>query len=229
MITIFVVMGWLVDYFRGQPFRPTRMIVLYGVMVVCLVWLLGAMQRQAQGKPKWQFQLRDILVLITVIGVILAAGRWERDYAFGKQTERQTISDEIVELTGARRVSVSGNPGSTMIFAFRSTFGDGDLDKLVQLTDRLNSLDAPITFLDLSGTQITDQGAAALASLDSLEFCFLDKTQVSDQAVDELQQLQHLKVLSVRNTGVSVNRLKQLSIDRPDLDIEPKTYQVKRP
>jgi hypothetical protein len=113
---------------------------------------------------------------------------------------------------------------TTLIQVKRPSFGDADLRKVLELAEPLEQAESPLTFVDLSGTSVTDAGVAELANVATLEYCFLERTGVTDAAIDALGALQWLKVLSVNSTRVTPERLLTLSDARPELNIEPKTY-----
>jgi hypothetical protein len=113
---------------------------------------------------------------------------------------------------------------TTLIQVKRPSFGDADLRKVLELAEPLEQAESPLTFVDLSGTSVTDAGVAELANAAALEYCFLERTGVTDAAIDALGALQRLKVLSVNSTRVTPERLLKLSDARPELNIEPKTY-----
>ena len=219
MLASFVFFSWLVNLVLGQPFRPTRNAVLYGLMVVCFIWYLGSIQRKAQGKPKWQFNLRDVLVLITVVALMFAVNHWERNVRLKLDAARQQLTADLEQVVGTGKVTIAGHPGRADIFVTRTSFDDHDLEEIIALTERSSTLNCSITGMSLMNTQVTDRGAAALAGLTNLEYCLLDGTQLTDKAVDSLQTLVNLKLISVSNTSVTEPRLRQLSLDRPDMKI----------
>jgi hypothetical protein len=115
-------------------------------------------------------------------------------------------------------------------------FGDEELNRLLSVAEQ-------ITWLDLSGTRVGDDGLAALAKmphltrlslqktaigddglrhlsgLTNLEYLNLYGTNVGDAGLEHLEGLDRLKALYLWQTRVTDERAAQLKEARPDIDI----------
>ncbi|MBI1319337.1 MAG: c-type cytochrome [Candidatus Hydrogenedens sp.] len=82
-------------------------------------------------------------------------------------------------------------------------------------TDEHLALLAPlaghITWLDLSGTGVTDAGLAQLAALGRLTSLHLERTGISDAGLAHLKGLQHLEYLNLYGTKVTGAGVEQLA------------------
>jgi len=93
-------------------------------------------------------------------------------------------------------------------------FGDADLAALAPLREQ-------ITWLDLSGTAVTDQSARTLGSFKALRLLRLNETKITDDTVEALSGLVQLETLSLFRTPItdaaartlaSLPRIKTLSV-----------------
>jgi hypothetical protein len=184
-------------------------------------WLYFA-KRHAQGDSTKQFSLAALLAGVTVACCLLALMTLDRRSQLQEYATRQRLQQSIMTLVATGNVNVSG---TTLIQVKRPSFDDDDLKKVLELKPELERVGSPLTFLDLSGTSVTDRGIGTLATLDSLEYCFLDRTAITDTAIDAFTPLPDLKVLSVQSTSVTADKLLILNKMRPQLDIDPKDYQ----
>ena len=216
--------NFAIGYFVRVRFRTTTIGLPIVVVAVTWVWLLYFARRHAQGKLVQQVTMMALLGGITTACFVFAFAAWDRQSRLQEHANRERLEAEIMTIVVDGKVRVSGNPGTTFITVKRRSFNDNDLVAVLQLTGQLDQANAPITHLDLSGTTITDHGVSSLANLESLEYCFLERTQVSDTSIDMFELFPKLKVLSVMRTPVTAKRLLRLSVARPELDIEPKTY-----
>ena len=218
----FALIVTLFNSFLGIRLSVTRIAFLTLATLLPPVLLLYVAKRRAEGKSARQFSLLAMLAAITVACVLFALSGSERRADLEAYAQRERLQEAIMSIVGQGQVNVSS---TTLIQVKRPSFDDDDLAKVMRFKDQLDESDAPLTFLDLSDTSVTDQGVAALANVESLEYCFLDRTGVSDEAIEALKALPNLKLLSTQSTGVTSERLLNLSKKRPELDIEPKTYR----
>ncbi|MBL9207878.1 MAG: hypothetical protein JNN01_22535 [Opitutaceae bacterium] len=93
-------------------------------------------------------------------------------------------------------------------------FGDADLAALAPLRDQ-------ITWLDLSGTGLTDSSARTLGTFKGLRLLRLNETKITDETVEALSGLTQLETLSLFRTPItdaaartlaSLPRIKTLSV-----------------
>lgn len=77
-----------------------------------------------------------------------------------------------------------------------STFGDEHVQALLPLADQ-------ITWLDLSGTQISDSALAVLARFPNLSELDLSRTNISDAGLRHLSDKKHLEYLNLYGTTVT--------------------------
>jgi len=206
----------------GMRLRPT--IVAFVTICSVLPWVLLVYlaKRQAEGKSGRQFSLYAMLVAISVACVLFALLGSDRRADLEARAHRERLQEEIMSIVGQGHVYVSS---TTLIQVKRPAFDDDDLARIMRLKDQLDASDAPLTFLDLSDTSVTDRGVGALANVESLEYLFLDRTAVSDRTIDAVKSLPNLKLLSTWSTRVTPERLLNLGKERPGIDIEPKTAQ----
>lgn len=216
--------NFALGYFVGVRFRATS--IALSTVAIAFFWalMLYFFRRHAQRRSLRQVSVRAVLGGVSFVCVLFALATWDRQSVLRTRNNRERLQAEIMAIVGDGRVRVSGNPGATLISVKRLSFNDDDLKAVLQLTDQLNQADAPITNLDLSGTIITDDGVSSLASLDSLKYCFLDRTPLSDTSIAVFEQLPKLKLVSVRATRVTSEGLLELSQERPEMNIEPKSY-----
>ncbi len=193
-------------------------------IIMALTWM-WVLRRYIPGQSLWKFSLRDLFIGFTGMCLVFALGGLDRQSARETRANRERLQVDIQAIVGNGTVRISGSPGSTHVRVNRASFGNDDLKEVLQFTEQLNEVGAPITFLDLSGTGITDRGISSLVILNSLEFCFLGRTKITDKSIGTFENLPDLKVFSVMRTAVIAERLLKLSIDRSDMDISPKTYQ----
>ncbi len=158
--------------------------------------------------------------------ILLGIFSWQRQNDAELLAARQKLEKELTSIVGQGTVRVNY---STLIQVKRPSFNDDDLAKIAALGPRLEAVNAPITVLDVSGTQITDRGASALRDVKTLEACFFVQTRVTDSLLDALRDLPKLKVLCVTSTGVTAAGRAQLSRSRPDMNIEPPPTVTPKP
>jgi hypothetical protein len=84
------------------------------------------------------------------------------------------------------------------------TFGDEELAKLAPLA-------AQVTWLSLTGTQVTDAGLAVLAGFSNLTRLHLDRTRVTDAGLAPLARLKRLEYLNLYGSAVTDAGLSHLS------------------
>ncbi|MEM6329782.1 MAG: c-type cytochrome domain-containing protein [Planctomycetota bacterium] len=81
---------------------------------------------------------------------------------------------------------------------------DATIDRLLEIADN-------IVWLDVSGSQITDAGAAKLAQMQNLERLHLEKTAVTDAVAAPLSSLGKLQYLNLYATAVTDSALTKLA------------------
>jgi hypothetical protein len=219
---IAVIANLMLRRFLGVPFSATNSILSIAVYVLSgAVWLYFA-KRRAQGESAKQFSLAALLAGLTVACCLLAIVTLDRRSDLQKYATRQRLQQIIMMLVVTGDVHVSE---TTSVQVKRPSFDDDDLKKILELKPELDRVGSPLTIFGLSGTSVTDRGIGELATLDSLEYCFLERTAITDAAIDAFTRLPNLKMLSVWSTSVTAERLWTLNTKRPQLDIEPTTYQ----
>jgi len=77
-----------------------------------------------------------------------------------------------------------------------------------------------LEILDLTGTQITDDGLRDLASLSKLRQLWLGQTAVTDAGLEHLKGLTNLEMLDVSGTQVTVEGFQRLKQALPRLKTE---------
>jgi len=114
-------------------------------------------------------------------------------------------------LAAIRRMGVSVTPlatGTSLVEVHCTnvarTFGDAELARLVPLASQ-------VTWLSLTGTQVTDAGLTVLARFPNLTRLHLDRTRVSDAGLASLAGLTRLEYLNLYGSAVSDSGLSQLS------------------
>jgi hypothetical protein len=211
------------SYFAGAPFRIGRVAMMsLWILLSHLVFVFVA-KRYAEGRSLRQFSLLNLFVVVSIACILLALITADRRRDLARNVARERLESSIKQIVGIGNVQFSGS--TTLIQVKRPSFNDDDLQKLLGLNEKLQQLGAPIYLLDLSGTSVTDRSVVGLKHIHSLEYCFLLQTSVTDASIDALRVLPKLKVLGVNSTAVTTERLLQLSIERPELNIEPKAYQ----
>jgi hypothetical protein len=220
-IVTMLIVGLAFQQFVSDRFRATQIAFSAIAGILPSVLLLYIARRHAEGKSARQFSVTALLTCTAVACVLFALLGSQRRTDMEVFAKRQRLQDEITMIVGKGNVHVTG---TTLVQVKRSSFDDHDLQKLLQRKRQLDEVDAPLTNLDLSDTNITDHGVGKLKIVDSLEYCFLERTGVTDTSIDTLSQLPNLRVASVASTAVTSERLLKLSIERPRLNIEPKTY-----
>jgi hypothetical protein len=79
--------------------------------------------------------------------------------------------------------------------------------------------DAPLLELDLSKTEVNDQGLTALKQLKKLQRLRLNYTKVTDKVVAELLALPSLKFVELSEDNVSNTAMRKLRAARPALEV----------
>ena len=90
----------------------------------------------------------------------------------------------------------AGNNYLTVSFLNASVNPDSVLGKLTGLKDQ-------VIFLKLSGSKVSDSGAAAIAGLPKLTRLYLDRTKITDTGLMKLTTLKHLQYLNLTGTNVT--------------------------
>ena len=90
--------------------------------------------------------------------------------------------------------------------------GDATLDRIAELTK--------LQRLELSQTNVSDQGIRKLSRLSSLKGLTLRGTDVTDEALETLGELKELVYLDLRGTGVTEEGISDLRLDLPECKIE---------
>jgi hypothetical protein len=212
----------VLQHFMGVRFRARMYASSTVVVGLWLLLCLHVAKRHAEGKSARQFSLSAMLAGTAGICLLLALLGSERRADSENSAHRQHLQEVIMAIVGTGTVHVANQ---TLVQVKRSTFDDDDLEEIGRLKTQLADVNSPLYFLDLSGTNVTDHGLATLASMDSLEFLFLERTAVTDVSIDAVETLPHIRVISVVSTVVTPERLLRLSVKRPQWNIEPKTYQ----
>lgn len=76
-----------------------------------------------------------------------------------------------------------------------------------------------VTALDLTGTQITDEGLKEVVKLQKLEALWLSNTKITDENLKELAKLQKLQELFLDGTKVTAAGVAELKKAMPNCEI----------
>ncbi len=125
---------------------------------------------------------------------LTADERTARDVALAALRGRGMVAQVVAEGVDACEVRIVG----------AATFGDEDVALLTPLAPSL-------IWLDLTGSDITDTGAAALVELRRLRRLRLGETTITDAAVAGLAALDELEMLDLHATGVTDGALEDLA------------------
>lgn len=79
------------------------------------------------------------------------------------------------------------------------------------LVHTLNKVSEQLTWLDLGGSGITDEGLTVIGNLKNLTRLYLDNTQITDEGLQHLDELIYLEYLNLYGTQVSDEGIQQLS------------------
>jgi hypothetical protein len=111
-----------------------------------------------------------------------------------------------VRATGVSIVPLSANTPFVHVHCtnVRATFGDAQLAALAAIAPQ-------ILWLDVSGTQITDAGLAAVEKLPHLTRLHLNRTAITDAGVAHLARLSRLEYLNLYGTKITDAGLTSLS------------------
>ena len=217
-----LIFGWLWQYFFGIRFRVAHSILMAVTMALAWALMLCIAKRRAEGKPARQFGLLGLLIATAYFCSILALGAEDRRSILEIQAKREQLQQSITTIVGNGTVRVSG---TTLVQVKRPAFNDDDLKHLIAIAAQLEEIGSPLNFLDVCGTSVTDQGIRQLATVDSLEYCFLERTSITDASINAIDALPRLRVVSAMSTAVTPERLFKLSQRKPELNISPKSYQ----
>jgi len=180
-------------------------------------------KRKAEKKPVWQVSIRALVAGTTILTLLLAISTCQREQELRKFAAVLKLEAQLKSVVGEEgRVTIGGNPNTTFIGSLKPDFNDDDLLKIIRATEDFP--EAPITFLDLTGTKVTDAGATQLFRLKSLERLSLDLTSVTDRSIDDIQKLENLEWLNLTRTSVSTERLQKLKKSRDQLNIQAKGF-----
>ena len=121
----------------------------------------------------------------------------------------------IAVLDNSSDIDVSaGNKGQIGAHRIPEIMSISDID-----LERLKDLEE-LLYLDLSGTEITDNGVKNLKRLHQLQFLGLDGTQITDVGLEHLKGLTKLEMLDIRKTKVTNGAVKDLQKALPKLKIK---------
>lgn len=152
--------------------------------------------RRFNWRRLFQFRLRTLLVLTTIIAIAL--GWWSH-----KARRQREALEAFWELGG----------GSTYDVSLPWTGGKQDPPKWPQWL--LDNIDedylAGVDFLTLEDTRVTDADLQHLENLTALQELILDNTQTTDAGLQHIKGLTTLQEISLRNTTVSDAGLECLS------------------
>lgn len=165
-----------------------------------------------------QYGLGQLLLFTGLTALWLTVARWDLAAMQTRQGAQALLEDRIRSIVVDGRVHLSK---SLFVHVQRPSFDDRDLRLLVDQLPALKTVDARLFYLDLSNTQITDQGLSLLADCHSLEFLILDNTRVSHQGLKVIAQMPLLQSLSLRNTRVPVEELAKVRSQRPRILVSP--------
>lgn len=210
-------------FFSPRPIQVARIVIPAVFVFIPQFLVLHVVKRRAEGRSIWQFSLWSLLAAMTVICVLLTMTVLDRRADLERFAAREALEKKL-------NASIAGSGGigvgqQTSIVISLPTFGDQELKAILELHKQHARADSAIHFVALTGTAVTDAGVKLLQDVPTLEYCFLTQTQITDASIDVLEKLPNLKLLQVQSTKVTPERLRQLSIDRPELNIEPKSYQ----
>ncbi len=178
---------FVLSYFTGIPLKPFRLASTALTLVLTMLTIVIVGRNYANGQSIWRFSMRSLLLAITAFSVLWTFVALDQQSEKETRAERAKLEAQILEIIGDGTVSVSGTPGSTFIAVNRPSFNDRDLKAILQFRDRLDEVDAPITFLDFSSTNLTDKGASLLLSLESLKHCHLTPGDLSEHTIEKIR------------------------------------------
>ena len=170
-------------------------------------------------RRRWfQFRLRTLLALVTLIAVVLG---WRLYVWRAEQVVQRRAISEIQALGGstsvtfdsyAEAIALGGRKADNLVLFDRPALADEDLAVLES---------APLTrSLTLVGSQVTDNGLAHLKSLRQLEHLDLKKNQrLTDAGLVHLEEMKNLKRLILIGTKVTPEGVKRLQQKLPKTQI----------
>lgn len=208
----------------GTPFRPLSALAYNICVALGILILLYFAKRKAEKKPVLQVSIRALVAGTTLLTLFLSIASCERQQQLREYSAVLKLEEQLRSVVGQEgRLTIGGNPNQTFISSLEPDFNDDDLKKIITAAEDFPGA-APIAFLDLTGTQVTDAGVAQLVRLKSLEKLSLDLTSVTDRAIDDVEKLQNLRWLNLTRTSVSNERLQKLKQSRSQLDIQVKNF-----
>lgn len=213
----------------NTPFRPLTALAMTVIILTTWLTMLYFAKRKVENKPMRQVSTRAMFAGLTGMAIFFAITSCESQMDRRMHASHLELETQLKSMIGPEgKVSVNGNPVGISILSVRSDFNDDDLQQILSTIQDCSASKAPINFLDLSGTQVTDAGVAQLvkfADLDSLTHLLLDGTLVTDRSIDFVQELRSLMAIYVTNTAVTDERLLDLKRSQDQLIISPNSYQ----
>jgi hypothetical protein len=183
------------SFWTGQSLRWTTFLLVLIPIAGLLIWdSVRRIQNRSSAQAARQFGLGSLLTLVSVSAVWLTVARADWVSQHQQSLLRQQVEQQMQKLVGKGRVQLSTD--SLFVQVERPDFNDESLRALV--AEGRSSGDLPFHFylLDLSGTQVTDEGLAALSECAGLEFLCLDGTQVTGAGLQVIRQMPDLQLLS---------------------------------
>ena len=137
---------------------------------------------EANAKPRrrrFQFSLRSLLILVTLVAGLLVAWR-----VYVEPYRRQREAMKLIEELGGQYKTEARSPAWMRRWVEAGNFQD-------------------VTAVSLGGPKVSDADLAHLTELTSLQTLYLYKTEVSDAGLAHLKSLTKLKYLNLAHTRVT--------------------------
>lgn len=171
--------------------------------------------------PKLRFSIRTLLIFVLLLALLIAGLKWHVDSQIAA-VEREYEAIIAIEATGAAvdladkaKPILGKTPGWLRRFFTSNTYQPVRVvhlnnfrvrhpvdELLLQLKDHLEALTEPER-INLTGTNMTDQGLKHLSGMQRLREITMARTQVTDAGLAHLQSLTALEMLGLAETKIT--------------------------
>jgi len=173
----------------------------------------------APERPPFQYSLRTLLIVVTLVAIVCALVSWRVSIVHQRKVAVESVRDEVQALDGDFNKGLVD--GTFYVGLEERDVNDTILTDLAAHFRRFPGpyLDQSHDLnLHLSGNPITDAGLSTLAGL-NVTVLDVSGTEISDEGVATITTFKHLRRLNITDTQVTESGLGQIRSALPRCEL----------